>query len=233
MTSAFRVRSYVLRQGRQSDASKRAMVELAPRYAVEYVPRDPGWAARFGRDAPRVLEIGFGMGETTARIAGEHPQVDFIAVDVHGPGVASLLRRIDAMGLSNLLIVQHDAVDVVEHMIAPASLGGIHVYFPDPWPKKRHHKRRLIKPAFLRTLAERLSPGGYLHLATDWPEYAGEMLACCAGEPLLANTAQGFAPRPPWRPLTKFEQRGLKLGHPVNDVLFRRAAVAADATGGP
>ncbi len=212
------------RAGRQSPSQKRALDELAPRYCIEYRAAPLDFRAVFGREAPVVLEIGFGMGETTAKIAAAHPQIDFIAVDVHDPGIGSLLARIDAEHLRNLRIVRHDAVDVVQQMIAPRALGGVHVYFPDPWPKKRHHKRRLLKPAFVHELALRLAPGGYLHAATDWQAYAEEILDACAHEPLLANTAQGFAARPTWRPQTKFETRGLALGHVVCDILFTRVA---------
>jgi tRNA (guanine-N7-)-methyltransferase len=218
------VRSFVRRAGRQSPSQKRAIVELAPRFCVDFRSATLDLCDTFSRDAPVVLEIGFGMGETTAAIAAAHPAIDFIAVDVHDPGVGALLARIDAQSLSNVRIVRHDAVDVVAQMIAPMTLGGIHVYFPDPWPKKRHHKRRLLKPEFVRALALRLRAGGYLHAATDWQAYADEILAACAAEPLLANTAGGFAPRPAWRPLTKFENRGLKLGHTVSDILFTRVA---------
>ena len=216
------VRSFVRRQGRQSPAQKRALVELAPHPCIDYRDAPLDFAAIFGRRAPVVLEIGFGMGETTAGIAASHPHVDFLAIDVHDPGVASLLRQIDAQALRNIRIVRHDAVDVVATMVPHASLGGVHVYFPDPWPKKRHHKRRLLKSAFLHELALRIGVGGYLHAATDWQEYADEILAACEAEPLLANTAQGFAARPAWRPQTKFETRGLKLGHAVSDILFTR-----------
>ena len=176
----------------------------------------------FGRSAPRVLEIGFGMGETTAAIAQAHPGQDFLGVEVHGPGVGALLQRLDALGLTNVRVVRHDAVAVVETMIPENSLAGIHVFFPDPWPKKRHHKRRLLNAAFVHALAQRLSPGGYLHVATDWEDYAQEILATLAAEPLLENTAPGFCPRPAHRPQTKFEARGLKLGHGVWDLVFHR-----------
>jgi tRNA (guanine-N7-)-methyltransferase len=178
--------------------------------------------ATFGRDAPTVLEIGFGMGDATAQIAAALPGTDFIGIEVHAPGVGALLKRIGEMGLNNLRLIQHDAVEVLEHMIAPASLAGVHIYFPDPWHKKRHHKRRLIQPGWVRQLSTRLSPGGYLHCATDWQPYAEQMLDVLGAEPSLINSAAGYAPRPAWRPLTKFEQRGLKLGHGVWDLLFTR-----------
>ncbi len=220
------IRSFVLRQGRMSPAQQRACDELLPRYGVALAsPLD--FAAIFGRSAPVVLEIGFGMGETTAAIAAAHPAVDFLGVEMHLPGVGALLRRIDAQRLTNLRVLRHDAVDVVDTMLAPASLAGVHVYFPDPWPKKRHHKRRLLKPVFVRALAVRLAPGGYLHVATDWESYAEEILATLASEPLLRNSAGGYAPRPAWRPLTKFEQRGLARGHRVFDLLFARVKASA------
>jgi len=220
------IKSFVLRQGRMSPAQQRACDELYPRYGVNSAaPLD--LAALFGRHAPVVLEIGFGMGETTAAIAAAQPRVDFLGVEMHWPGVGALLRRIESMQLANVRVLRHDAVDVVERMIPAASLAGIHVYFPDPWPKKRHHKRRLLKPPFVHALAGTLAPGGYLHVATDWAPYADEILATLAAEPLLANTAAGFAPRPAWRPLTKFEQRGLARGHAVFDTLFTSARAQA------
>ena len=221
-----RIRSFVLRQGRMSPAQRRACDELYPRYGVA-ASTPLAFGALFGRAAPVVLEIGFGMGETTAAIAAARPDVDFLAIDVHGPGVGALLRRIESQQLANVRVMRHDAVDVVTRMIPPASLAGIHVYFPDPWPKKRHHKRRLLKPPFVHTLALALAPGGYLHVATDWADYAAEILATLGAEPLLANTAAGYAPRPAWRPPTKFEQRGVARGHPVFDLLFISKAQAA------
>jgi tRNA (guanine-N7-)-methyltransferase len=162
------------------------------------------------------------MGETTARIAAADPATDFLAMEVHGPGVGNLCKLVAEQGLDNLRICQHDAVEVLRDMIQPGTLAGVHVYFPDPWHKKRHHKRRIIQPEFVALIASRLKPGGYLHCATDWQEYAEWMLEVLSGEPLLANTAEGFAERPAWRPVTKFENRGLKLGHGVWDLLFRR-----------
>jgi tRNA (guanine-N7-)-methyltransferase len=216
------VRSFVLRGGRIGPGQQRALDELGPRFVLPFSTEAPDWPAVFGRDAPRVLEIGFGMGDATAQIAAALPDTDFIGVEVHPPGVGALLKRIGAAGLTNLRIVRHDAVEVLRQMLAPGSLAGVHLYFPDPWPKKRHHKRRLIQPAFVALLASRLAPGAYLHCATDWEPYAEQMLQVLGAEPLLANTAAGYAPRPAWRPLTKFEQRGLKLGHGVRDLLFRR-----------
>jgi tRNA (guanine-N7-)-methyltransferase len=216
------VRSFVLRQGRMTDAQRRACDELLPRFGIEYAPSPLDLASAFGRAAPKILEIGFGMGETTARIAADHPENDYLGVEVHLPGIGSLLKRIAELGLVNVRVIRHDALEVVERMIPEGSLDGVHVFFPDPWPKKRHHKRRLLQPAFVALLASRLKPGGYLHTATDWEEYAQQMLEVLSGEPRLANTAPGYAPRPAHRPLTKFESRGLKLGHGVWDLVFRR-----------
>lgn len=210
------------RQGRVSVAQRRAVDELLPRFGIPYAPAPLDLHAAFGRQAPRVLEIGFGMGETTAQIAAAHPQNDYLGVEIYLPGIGGLLRLIEAHKLTNVRIVQHDAMEVVAHMIAPGTLAGIHVFFPDPWPKKRHHKRRLIQPPFVALLASRLQPGGYLHAATDWEDYAAQMLDVLSAEPLLENTAAGFAPRPAHRPLTKFESRGLRLGYAVRDLVFRR-----------
>jgi tRNA (guanine-N7-)-methyltransferase len=216
------IRSYVLRQGRMTPAQARALRELYPRYGVPFAGKLLDFAAVFGRRAPVVLEIGSGMGETTAAIAAMRPDTDFIAVEVHAPGVGSLLNRIAAAGLANVRVIRHDAREVLERMIPDASLAGIHLFFPDPWPKKRHHKRRLVQPAFAALAARKLAPGGYLHAATDWADYAEWMLQVLSAEPLLENTVTGFAPRPAWRPPTKFEARGVRLGHEVRDLLFRR-----------
>jgi tRNA (guanine-N7-)-methyltransferase len=217
------IRSYVLRQGRMSSAQRAALERLLPIHGVRYRAEPLDLDALFGRSAPKILEIGFGMGETTACIAQAHPECDYLGVEVHAPGVGALLRRVGEKQLTNVRIVQHDAVEVVRDMVAPASLAGIHVFFPDPWPKKRHHKRRLLQPEFIHALSLRLAAGGYLHVATDWKEYADEILALLSAEPLLLNTARDFAPRPAYRPVTKFEQRGLQLGHGVWDLVFRRA----------
>jgi tRNA (guanine-N7-)-methyltransferase len=216
------IRSYVLRQGRFSPAQQRAHAELMPRLGIAFAPAPLDFAAIFGRVAPVVLEIGSGMGETTARIAAENPDTDYVAIEVHGPGVGSLLRRVADEGLANVRVIQHDAVEVLREMVPEGSLAAIHVFFPDPWPKKRHHKRRLVQPEFAELAASRLARGGRLHVATDWQEYADHVLAVLSQTPALANTAAGFAPRPPWRPETKFERRGLRLGHGVWDVLFRK-----------
>jgi tRNA (guanine-N7-)-methyltransferase len=216
------VRSYVLRQGRVTPAQERAYAELFPRFGIPYSSSTLDSAAIFGRRAPLVLEIGSGMGETTLAIAIAHPENDYVAVEVHLPGVGALLKGIEAAGITNLRVIRHDALEVLEHMVADASLAGIHLFFPDPWPKKRHHKRRLAQPAFAALVARKLRPGGILHAATDWPEYAEQMLSVFSSEPALENTAAGYAPRPAGRPLTKFERRGVKLGHEVRDLLFRK-----------
>ncbi|MPZ45215.1 MAG: tRNA (guanosine(46)-N7)-methyltransferase TrmB [Betaproteobacteria bacterium] len=215
------IRSYVLRQGRMTDAQRAAHERLLPRYGLPYSHAPLDFARVFLRSAPVVLEIGFGMGETSAEIAASTPQSDYLGVEVHAPGVGSLLRMIEARELTNLRIVQHDAAEVVEHMIAAASLSGIHIFFPDPWPKKRHHKRRLLQVSFARLLVTRLRPGGYLHVATDWQDYA-EWIVDVLGQTELENSAERYAPRPAYRPLTKFERRGLALGHAVHDIVFRR-----------
>ena len=216
------IRSFVLRAGRMGTGQQRALEELGPRFVLPYTqaPLDP--AAIFGRQAPLVLEIGFGMGAATAEIAAGKPEMDFIGVEVHTPGVGALLKRIGETGLTNLRIVQHDAVEVLEHMIAPGMLAGVHIFFPDPWHKKKHNKRRLIQPGFVNKLVTRLAPGGYLHCATDWQPYAEQMLEVLTAEPALVNIAEGYAPKPEYRPLTKFENRGLKLGHGVWDLVFTR-----------
>lgn len=216
------IRSFVLRQGRVSSAQARYHETMMPTVGIPYRPEPLDLDAAFGRAAPKVLEIGFGMGETTAAIAAAHPETDYLGLEVHTPGVGSLLKQIAEGDLGNVRVIQHDAVEVVRDMIRPGALAGIHVFFPDPWPKKRQQKRRLIQPPFVALLASRLAPGGYFHCATDWEEYAQQMLAVLAAEPLLENTVTEFAPRPDYRPLTKFEQRGLRLGHGVWDVVFRR-----------
>lgn len=212
-----RIRSYVLRQGRTTPSQQRALDELFPRFGIAHsaVPLDP--RAVFGRAAPLVLEIGSGMGETTAAIAQAHPETDFIAVEVHGPGVGSLLKKIEELDLKNLRIIRHDAVEVLETMIPEGALAGIHLFFPDPWPKKRHHKRRLVQPETAALLARKLMPGGVLHAATDWVDYAEHMESVLGAEPLLERLPAGAS-----RPMTKFERRGLKLGHEVRDLRYRR-----------
>jgi tRNA (guanine-N7-)-methyltransferase len=216
------VKSFVLRAGRMGTGQQRALETLGPRFVLPFTTAPLQVEATWGRSAPVVVEIGFGMGDATAQIAAARPDTLFLGVEVHTPGVGALLKHIDERGLDNLRIVQHDAVEVLEHMVAPGSLAGIHVFFPDPWHKKKHHKRRLIQAGFVAQLVSRLAPGGYLHCATDWQDYAEQMLAVLGAEPGLRNTAEGYAPRPDYRPLTKFENRGLRLGHGVWDLVFTR-----------
>ncbi len=205
-----------------SSAQSRAHATLMPLYGIPYGAQPLDFEAVFGRAAPTILEIGFGMGETTATIAAAHPDRNYLGIEVHTPGVGSLLKQIDAQALGNVRIIQHDAVEVLEHMIPSGSLDGAHIFFPDPWPKKRHHKRRLVQPPLVKLLADRLKPGAALHVATDWQDYAEQILAVLREEGALENTAQDYAPRPEDRPLTKFESRGLRLGHGVWDIVFRR-----------
>jgi len=216
------IRSFVLRQGRVSNAQQRAHETLLPKFGIPYAPGLIDLDQVFGRRAPKILEIGFGMGETTATIAVLHPENDYLGIEVHTPGVGGLLKTIGEQNLANVRIVQHDAVEVLQNMIAPQTFDGVHVFFPDPWPKKRHHKRRLLQPAFVALLVERMKPGAYVHVATDWQEYAEYVLAVLGNNPLLVNTAADYAPRPAYRPQTKFESRGLKLGHGVWDIIFTR-----------
>jgi tRNA (guanine-N7-)-methyltransferase len=215
------IRSYVLRQGRLSPAQARAL-DVGKSLTLDYLAAPLNYAATFSRDTATIVEIGFGMGHATADIAEVRPQDNFIGVEVHTPGVGALLKMLVERQIQNVRVIQHDAVDVMTHMIEDASLAGIHVYFPDPWPKKRHHKRRLIQPTFTKLLAQKLAPGGYIHLATDWQEYAEHMLNVLSNEPTLINTAEDFAPRPAYRSESNFERRGLKLGHGVWDLVFRR-----------
>jgi len=217
------IRSFVLRTGRTTAGQAKAFETQGPQYLLPYAPGLCSFEAIFNRTAPTVLEIGFGMGEATAQIASSMPDSNFLCCEVHTPGVGALLKRIEEQGLTNVRILQHDAVEVIDHMLAPGSLDGVHIFFPDPWHKKKHNKRRLIQAALIARLAERLKPGGYLHCATDWQPYAEQILEVLSAEPTLANTSpDGYAPKPDHRPLTKFENRGMKLGHGVWDVVFKR-----------
>jgi len=216
------VRSFVRREGRMTHAQRRALDELGPRYGL---PHDQGVLdldGAFGRSAPRVLEIGFGMGDALAEMAAAHPEQDYLGVEVHRPGVGSLLLKLDDLGLSNVRVLCADAVQVLKGCLADHALDAVHIFFPDPWPKKRHHKRRLVQPAFVELVRRKLKPGGRLHLATDWEDYAQHMLEVLETTAGLRNAAGpgGFAPRPDYRPLTKFERRGQRLGHGVWDLIF-------------
>ena len=218
------IKSFVRRAGRTTAGQTKAFEALGPRFILPYRAALLDAQAAFGRSAPLVLEIGFGMGEATAHIARVRPDDNFLCCEVHEPGVGALLKRLGEQDLHNVRIVAHDAVEVLDHMLAPASLDGIHIFFPDPWHKKKHNKRRLVQPPLVAKLAARLKPGGYLHCATDWQPYAEQILEVLSAEPLLHNTADAYAPQPQYRPLTKFENRGLKLGHGVWDVVFQRRA---------
>ena len=212
------IRSYVLRQGRTTPSQQRALNELLPRFGISFSDQLLDFRLLFARTAPVVLEIGSGMGESTAEIASANPQTDFIAIEVHGPGVGGLLKKIAELGLTNLRVIRHDAVEVLERMIKNGSLAGIHLFFPDPWPKKRHHKRRLVQAPFAALAARKLAPGGYFHAATDWPEYAVQIDEVFSSSSLFRKDPGERRNRP----VTKFERRGIGLGHPVRDLLFLR-----------
>lgn len=256
-----KIRSFVRRAGRTTNAQSRAMNELAPQFLLPFDGKLFDWSIFDSLSSPdqyqlpqRILEIGFGMGESTAHIAQVRPQDVFLGIEVHEPGVGALLKKIGELQLSNLRLIQHDAVEVLEHMIARESLDGVHIFFPDPWHKKRHHKRRLIQEDFITLLVSRLKSGGYIHLATDWHHYAEQMLLVLNQHPKLENSSKqlvlleaielsnaeqeiggivfsqehiakphaGYVERPAYRPITKFENRGLKLGHGVWDLLYQK-----------
>ena len=222
-------RSFVLRQGRVSNAQRRAYETLLSIYGIPFTESLLDLETIFGRSVPTYLEIGSGMGETTAAIAKAHPQNDYLAIEVHTPGVGSLLIQIEEHGLTNLRIIQHDAVEVMSRMMMPECLDGVHIFFPDPWPKSRHHKRRLIQLEFISLLCERLKFGGYIHVATDWENYAEQILKVLRNEQRLSNTTRDYATHPEHRPLTKFEQRGLRLGHGIWDFVFKRKYLTPDS----
>ncbi len=234
------IKSFVRRAGRTTTGQTKAFEDLGPQFLLPYQPSTIDFVTAYADAArarglndsetsPVILEIGFGMGEATAHIAGVMPDKNFLCCEVHEPGVGALLKRIGEQSLSNIRIVAHDAVEVIDHMLPLQSLDGVHIFFPDPWHKKKHNKRRLIQSALIAKLAARLKIGGYLHCATDWQPYAEQILEVLSAEPLLKNRAiaehselAGYAPKPHYRPLTKFENRGIKLGHGVWDVVFER-----------
>jgi tRNA (guanine-N7-)-methyltransferase len=226
------IKSFVKRAGRTTTGQAKAFEVWGPQFLLTYVPESLNMAKAFalnGQDAapaPVILEIGFGMGEATAHIAKARPNEHFLCCEVHEPGVGALLKRMGEQDIQNIRILQHDAVEVIDNMLALASLDGVHIFFPDPWHKSRHNKRRLIQAPLIAKLAARLKPGAYIHCATDWEPYAVQILEVLSAEPILQNTATqdqgGYAVKPDYRPLTKFENRGLKLGHGVWDVVFKR-----------
>ncbi len=216
------IRSFVNRRSHMTQGQQQALDAYLDKWSITYRPERLDLDQAFERSAPTILEIGFGMGETTEQIALARPQDNFLGVEVFNAGVGALLKRIEGSALQNIRIIQHDAVEVLRDMIAPNSLAGVHIYFPDPWPKKRHHKRRLIQPPLIELLSSRMAPGAYLHCATDWEHYAMQMLEVLSAETRLDNTAENFAPRPDFRPLTKFENRGIRLGHGVWDLIFKK-----------
>jgi len=233
------IRSYVKRTGRTTSGQTKAIEELGPRFFLPYQTNAIDLEATFAEETSAadnnvlglrvILEIGFGMGEATAHIAALMPETHFLCCEVHDPGVGALLKRMGEQDLRNIRICAHDAVEVIEHMLTEQSLDGVHIFFPDPWHKARHNKRRLIQAPLVAKLATRLKVGGYLHCATDWQAYAEQILQVLSAEPLLKNSALpahpelgGYAPKPYYRPLTKFENRGRKLGHGVWDLVFER-----------
>ncbi len=223
-----RIKSFVLRTGRLTPGQANAIEKLGPQFLLPYTGQSIDWEKSFqssSSNRPRILEIGFGMGETTAKIAQARTADDFLAIEVHEPGVGALLKVIGEDSITNLRLMRHDAVEVVQNMIPESFLDGVHVYFPDPWHKKRHNKRRLIQPEFVALLASRIKSGGYWHLATDWQDYAEQMMVVLSAEPSLENTGTlpgGYAEKPAYRPTTKFENRGLRLGHGVWDLVFKK-----------
>jgi len=226
-TSSHRpVRSFVRREGRLTPSQKRALVELWPRYGIDFAHCQLDLSEVFRRTSPgqRVLEIGFGNGDVLVQLAASRPDDDFLGIEVHRPGVGHLLQRLEEAECSNVRVIRHDAVDVLNEMLPPESLDQVLLFFPDPWPKKRHHKRRIVKPGFVQLVASRLRPGGLFHLATDWQNYAEQMLEVIEDSSAFENTAGAgkYSERPASRPETKFERRGLRLGHEVWDLLYRR-----------
>ena len=223
-----RIRSFVLREGRMTPAQERAFTTQWPRYGIDYTGTQQDFAARFGRTAPLVLEIGFGNGEALAWASEHDGARDYLGIEVHGPGVGRLMNALAARDASNVRLYRHDAVEVLEHEIAPGTLAEVRIWFPDPWHKARHHKRRLIQPAFVALLATRVAPGGLLHLATDWQPYAEHMLETLEAAPDWRNAVGPgrYADKPDWRIETHFERRGLNLGHGVHDLLYRRVEPA-------
>lgn len=218
------IRSFVLRQGRLTPAQSRALDELWPDYGIDWQEGLYDWNAAFGRDADLVIELGFGNGDALAHMAAAEPEKNFVGIEVHPPGVGAALQKIEKGGLDNVRVISVDGIDVLEKMVAAGSLSELRLYFADPWPKKRHHKRRIVQTSFLDLLASKLRPGGRLHMATDWQPYAEHMLEVCDAHPAFTNLSKkdGYIESPDWRPETHFERRGLRLGHGVWDLLYQR-----------
>ena len=218
------VRSFVLRAGRLTEGQQRALKELWPLYGVEAGENELDPGSLFGNDRPLIMEIGFGNGEATWQMAKSHPEENYLGVEVHKPGVGRLLLKIEEHELVNVRIACDDAVEILRHQVGDNTLDGVRIYFPDPWPKKRHNKRRIIQAPFIDLLARKMREGGILHLATDWEPYAEFMLEVMQGSEDFENLspANGYCSKPAWRPLTKYESRGERLGHKVSDLLFRR-----------
>lgn len=216
-----KIRSFALRAGRMSRLQKEAMERLYPRFGLEYDPDVRiSFKDVFGNDHPVVLEIGFGMGHATAEIAGKNPEMNYLAAEVHTPGVGKLLSMIEEKGLTNIRIIKHDVVEVLEHMVEDQVFSGVHIFFPDPWPKKKHHKRRLVQDSFVKLILPKLKPDGYIYTATDWEEYADQMLDVFSREAELKNSTVGFAQDCPYRPVTRFEQKGLDKQYKIRECLF-------------
>ncbi|MDD3266983.1 MAG: tRNA (guanosine(46)-N7)-methyltransferase TrmB [Burkholderiales bacterium] len=218
------IRSFVLRQGKITQGQSKALESLFPTFGIEYEPEIINLDNNFGRSAPKIIEIGFGMGNATWQIAKNNPQNDYLGIEVHLPGVGALLIHVEEQNIQNLRMIRHDAVEVLKNMIPDNSIDGFHVYFPDPWHKKRHHKRRIIQSPFVQLLSSKLKIGGYIHLATDWENYAHWMLDILNEEKTLQNTSStnNYVERPEYRPITKFETRGIKLGHGIWDIIFKK-----------
>jgi tRNA (guanine-N7-)-methyltransferase len=218
-----RIRSFIRRQGRITQAQQSALDNLWDKYCLN--PNSSyDFDLVFGRAVPLIVEIGFGSGDSLAKMAAANPDKNYIGIEVHRPGVGHLMLLLDQQGLTNVRIFCHDAIDIIERKIADNSLAGVHLFFPDPWPKKKHHKRRIVRPSFVELLVKKLQPGGYFHAATDWENYAESMLEILSAGTGIGNTSPtgDFCERPEYRPLTKFEQRGIRLGHGVWDLIFRK-----------
>jgi tRNA (guanine-N7-)-methyltransferase len=215
-----RIKSYVLRGGRMSDAQRRSYSILSPRYTLPFTGVPLDYRSLFGNDKPLIIEIGFGMGIATAQIAQEHPDRNYLGIEVHRPGIGRLLWEIENRQLDNIRIIEHDGVEVLECMIRDRSISGFHVFFPDPWPKKRHHKRRLMTRPFTDLLSAKLCPSGYIYMVTDWEDYGVWALEELSATEGLVNGYDGFAPTQVWRPRTKFEQKGLAKNHQVYEIFF-------------